>query len=44
MHHDDGLEELLFLPSGTTSASAFVEQNNPLEDSYGMTSPTGFIS
>ncbi|XP_070431603.1 microtubule-associated protein 4 isoform X21 [Equus przewalskii] len=36
MHHDDGLEELLFLPSGTTSASAFVEQNNPLEDSYGL--------
>ena len=26
MHHDDGLEDLLFLPSGTTNTSAFVEQ------------------
>ncbi|XP_058413391.1 microtubule-associated protein 4 isoform X3 [Diceros bicornis minor] len=36
MHHDDALEDLLFLPSGTTSSSAFVEQNNPLKDSYGL--------
>ncbi|XP_060258576.1 microtubule-associated protein 4 isoform X30 [Ovis aries] len=36
MHHDDGLEDLLFPPSGTTNTSAFVEQNDPLKDSYGM--------
>ncbi|XP_055269680.1 microtubule-associated protein 4 isoform X1 [Moschus berezovskii] len=36
MHHDDGLEDLLFLPSGTTNTSAFEEQNDPLKDSYGM--------
>ncbi|XP_043299241.1 microtubule-associated protein 4 isoform X7 [Cervus canadensis] len=36
MHHDDGLEDLLFLPSGTTNTSAFVEQNDSLKDSYGM--------
>ncbi|XP_040102795.1 microtubule-associated protein 4 isoform X3 [Oryx dammah] len=36
MHHDDGLEDLLLLPSGTTNTSAFVEQNDPLKDSYGM--------
>ncbi|XP_040301155.1 microtubule-associated protein 4 isoform X16 [Herpailurus yagouaroundi] len=36
MHHDDGLEDFLFLPSGTTSASAFTEQNDPLQDSYGL--------
>ncbi|KAB1264613.1 Microtubule-associated protein 4 [Camelus dromedarius] len=34
MHHDDGLEDLLFLPSGTTSTSSFTEQNDPLKDSY----------
>ncbi|XP_065789880.1 microtubule-associated protein 4 isoform X6 [Muntiacus reevesi] len=34
MHHDDGLEDLLFLPSGTTNTSAFVEQNDSLKDSY----------
>ena len=44
MHHDDSLEDLLFLPIGTTSASASEEQNDPLKDSYGMTSPAGFIS
>lgn len=44
MHHDDGLEDLLFPPSGTTNTSAFVEQNDPLKDSYGMISLTGFIS
>ena len=44
MHHDDGLEDLLFPPSGTTDTSAFVEQNDPLKDSYGMISLTGFIS
>ncbi|XP_059795490.1 microtubule-associated protein 4 isoform X12 [Balaenoptera ricei] len=36
MHHDDSLEDLLFLPSGTTSASASEEQNDPLKDSYGV--------
>nr|XP_010995752.2 microtubule-associated protein 4 isoform X1 [Camelus dromedarius] len=36
MHHDDGLEDLLFLPSGTTSTSSFTEQNDPLKDSYGL--------
>ncbi|XP_033269206.1 microtubule-associated protein 4 isoform X21 [Orcinus orca] len=36
MHHDDSLEDLLFLPSGTTSASASAEQNDPLKDSYGV--------
>ncbi|XP_045348716.1 microtubule-associated protein 4 isoform X24 [Leopardus geoffroyi] len=34
MHHDDGLEDFLFLSSGTTNASAFTEQNDPLQDSY----------
>ncbi|XP_045634437.1 microtubule-associated protein 4 isoform X1 [Ursus americanus] len=34
MHHDDGLEDFLFLPSGTASASAFTERNDPLQDSY----------
>ncbi|XP_072578474.1 microtubule-associated protein 4 isoform X35 [Vulpes vulpes] len=34
MHHDDGLEDFLFLPSGTTSAAAFTERNDPLQDSY----------
>ncbi|XP_067610311.1 microtubule-associated protein 4 isoform X19 [Pseudorca crassidens] len=36
MHHDDSLEDLLFLHSGTTSASASAEQNDPLKDSYGV--------
>ncbi|XP_044240752.3 microtubule-associated protein 4 isoform X19 [Ursus arctos] len=36
MHHDDGLEDFLFLPSGTASASAFTERNDPLQDSYGL--------
>ncbi|XP_045348718.1 microtubule-associated protein 4 isoform X25 [Leopardus geoffroyi] len=36
MHHDDGLEDFLFLSSGTTNASAFTEQNDPLQDSYGL--------
>ncbi|XP_077934817.1 microtubule-associated protein 4 isoform X7 [Halichoerus grypus] len=36
MHHDDGLEDFLFLPSGTTNASAFTERNDPLQDSYGL--------
>ncbi|XP_032268536.1 microtubule-associated protein 4 isoform X9 [Phoca vitulina] len=35
MHHDDGLEDFLFLPSGT-NASAFTERNDPLQDSYGL--------
>lgn len=34
VHHDDGLADLLFVPSGPTNASAFIEENNPLEDSY----------
>uniref|UniRef100_F1N0J2 Microtubule-associated protein n=1 Tax=Bos taurus TaxID=9913 RepID=F1N0J2_BOVIN len=34
MHHDDGLEDSLFFPSGTTNTSAFVEQNDPLKDTY----------
>nr|P36225.1 RecName: Full=Microtubule-associated protein 4; Short=MAP-4; AltName: Full=Microtubule-associated protein U; Short=MAP-U [Bos taurus]BAA14179.1 unnamed protein product [Bos taurus] len=36
MHHDDGLEDSLFFPSGTTNTSVFVEQNDPLKDTYGM--------
>ncbi|XP_061253610.1 microtubule-associated protein 4 isoform X15 [Bos javanicus] len=36
MHHDDGLEDSLFFPSGTTNTSAFVEQNDPMKDTYGM--------
>nr|CAI9700100.1 unnamed protein product [Rangifer tarandus platyrhynchus] len=36
MHHDDGLEDLLFFSSGTTNTSAFVEQNDSLKDSYGV--------
>ncbi|XP_077715192.1 microtubule-associated protein 4 isoform X19 [Canis aureus] len=36
MHHDDGLEDFLFLPGGTTSAAAFTERNDPLQDSYGL--------
>ena len=43
MHHDDGLEDFLFLPSGTTSAAAFTERNDPLQDSYGMISSTRLI-
>lgn len=34
VHHDDGLADLLFVSSGPTNASAFIEENNPLEDSY----------
>ncbi|XP_039693557.1 microtubule-associated protein 4 isoform X6 [Pteropus medius] len=36
VHRDDGLEDLLFFPSGTASTSAFTEQNEPLKDSYGL--------
>ncbi|XP_069331728.1 microtubule-associated protein 4 isoform X3 [Eulemur rufifrons] len=36
MHHDDGLEDLFFLSSGTANASTFIGQNDPLKDSYGM--------
>ncbi|XP_066102130.1 microtubule-associated protein 4 isoform X12 [Saccopteryx bilineata] len=36
MHHDDGLEDLLFFPSGTAGASAFTQQNDPLKDSFGL--------
>lgn len=49
VHHDDGLADLLFVSSGPTNASAFVEQNNPLEDSYGVLpcdsfAPTAVVS
>ncbi|XP_012915934.2 microtubule-associated protein 4 isoform X2 [Mustela putorius furo] len=36
MHHDDGLEDFLFLPSGTSNTSGFAERNDPLQDSYGL--------
>ncbi|VCW66477.1 unnamed protein product, partial [Gulo gulo] len=36
MHHDDGLEDFLFLPSGTANTSGFAERNDPLQDSYGL--------
>ncbi|KAM9592647.1 microtubule-associated protein 4-like isoform 4-T4 [Trichechus inunguis] len=36
MHKDDGLEDFLFIPSGTTNASTFTGQNDPLKDIYGM--------
>ncbi|XP_076433204.1 microtubule-associated protein 4 isoform X4 [Peromyscus maniculatus bairdii] len=36
MHPDDGLADLLFVTSGPTKASAFMEQSDPLQDSYGM--------
>ncbi|XP_066207717.1 microtubule-associated protein 4 isoform X1 [Saccopteryx leptura] len=36
MHHDDGLEDLLFFPSGTAGASVFTQQNDPLKDSFGL--------
>nr|XP_012626567.1 microtubule-associated protein 4 isoform X3 [Microcebus murinus] len=36
MHHDDGLADLFFLSSGTANASAFIGQNDPLKDNYGM--------
>nr|XP_055200030.1 microtubule-associated protein 4 isoform X17 [Nyctereutes procyonoides] len=39
MHHDDGLEDFLFLPSGTTNAAAFTERNAPLQDNYGISKP-----
>ncbi|XP_033618503.1 microtubule-associated protein 4 isoform X11 [Fukomys damarensis] len=38
MHHDDSLADLLFVSSGTTNAPAFMGQNDPQEDSYGMSS------
>ncbi|XP_038180389.1 microtubule-associated protein 4 isoform X3 [Arvicola amphibius] len=34
VHHDGDLADLLFVSSGPTNASAFIEQNDPLEDSY----------
>ncbi|XP_076433235.1 microtubule-associated protein 4 isoform X32 [Peromyscus maniculatus bairdii] len=34
MHPDDGLADLLFVTSGPTKASAFMEQSDPLQDSY----------
>uniref|UniRef100_A0A8C6HYU5 Microtubule-associated protein n=1 Tax=Mus spicilegus TaxID=10103 RepID=A0A8C6HYU5_MUSSI len=44
VHHDDGLADLLFVSSGPTNASAFTEQNNPSEDSYGMLPCDSFAS
>ncbi|XP_029398736.1 microtubule-associated protein 4 isoform X5 [Mus pahari] len=44
VHHDDGLSDLLFVSSGPTDASAFTEQNNPSEDSYGMLPCDSFAS
>lgn len=49
VHHDDGLADLLFVSSGPTNASAFIEENNPLEDSYGVLpcdsfAPTAVVS
>ncbi|XP_028742713.2 microtubule-associated protein 4 isoform X6 [Peromyscus leucopus] len=34
VHPDDGLADLLFVSSGPTKASAFMEQSDPLQDSY----------
>ncbi|XP_051059392.1 microtubule-associated protein 4 isoform X2 [Phodopus roborovskii] len=36
VHHDDGLADLLFVSSGPANASAFMEQIDPLGDSYDM--------
>ncbi|KAL6084897.1 hypothetical protein STEG23_037204, partial [Scotinomys teguina] len=36
MHPEDGLADLLFVSSGPTNTPAFMEQNDPLDDSYGM--------
>ncbi|XP_021028713.1 microtubule-associated protein 4 isoform X9 [Mus caroli] len=44
VHHDDALADLLFVSSGPTKASAFTEQNNPSEDSYGMLPCDSFAS
>lgn len=44
MHHDVGLEDLLSLPSGAATPSAFAEQNDALKDSIGMAFPTAFPS
>ncbi|XP_069873784.1 microtubule-associated protein 4 isoform X16 [Dipodomys merriami] len=38
MHHDDGLEDLLFLSSETTNAKTFTGQNVPVEGNYGVSS------
>ncbi|XP_041532743.1 microtubule-associated protein 4 isoform X14 [Microtus oregoni] len=49
VHHDGDLADLLFVSSGPTNASAFIGQNDPLEDSYGMLpgdsfAPTAVVS
>ncbi|XP_012590769.1 PREDICTED: microtubule-associated protein 4 isoform X7 [Condylura cristata] len=36
MLFDDGLSEFLFLPGGTTNASTFSEQNDALQNTYGL--------
>nr|XP_048279357.1 microtubule-associated protein 4 isoform X10 [Myodes glareolus] len=42
VHHDGDLADLLFVSSGPTNAPAFIGQNDPLEDSYGMLSGDSF--
>ncbi|KAH0509977.1 Microtubule-associated protein 4 [Microtus ochrogaster] len=49
VHHDGDLADLLFVSSGPTNASAFIGQNDLLEDSYGMLpgdsfAPTAVVS
>ncbi|XP_057622352.1 microtubule-associated protein 4 isoform X12 [Chionomys nivalis] len=43
VHHDGDLADLLFVSSGSTSASAFRGQSDPLGDSHG-TLPTGVVT
>ncbi|KAM4821259.1 microtubule-associated protein 4 [Thomomys bottae] len=44
MHHDDGLDDLLFLSSGTTNAETFTGQSVPVEGDYGVSSCDMFDS
>ncbi|CAO2633464.1 Microtubule-associated protein 4, partial [Lemmus lemmus] len=49
VHHDGDLADLLFVSSGSKNASAFIGQNDPLEDNYGMLpgdsfTPTAVVS
>ncbi|XP_057622354.1 microtubule-associated protein 4 isoform X14 [Chionomys nivalis] len=49
VHHDGDLADLLFVSSGSTSASAFRGQSDPLGDSHGMLpgdsfAPTAVVS
>ncbi|CAO2633463.1 Microtubule-associated protein 4 [Lemmus lemmus] len=43
VHHDGDLADLLFVSSGSKNASAFIGQNDPLEDNYGMFSALNFF-